>query len=347
MKFINITDKTFEDIFQVSAKFEQWEYVKHQVFDMVYNYVAVINEMYLPIPFLVYEEERVIGYVQVNYYDRDSLCEICKLIVHETEQKKGYGKRILSEVIKWIGIQYGSVVVMAKYKRDNSIADKLFSNAGFRKSISGKEIAATTEVKTVSADALCSDFDEVPYFKVGEFGNKINISGKCPKDIIGNSDEIHFKKISMNDCEKIIEMELYESQEDYVMPFVDSLAESYSDLFEEEITVTYALCNGKEPIGLMEMAYVKGDEFPGLKRELVYELFRILVDKKYQKQGYGTKAVRLFLDYVKKKPLGDADTVVVSVVEGNNEALKLYEKFGFKIIGRDRYNHIAMKCRII
>ena len=32
MKFVNVTDKNFEDIFMVSAKFEQWEYVKHHIF---------------------------------------------------------------------------------------------------------------------------------------------------------------------------------------------------------------------------------------------------------------------------------------------------------------------------
>ena len=249
MKFVTITNENFEDIFQVSAKFEQWEYVKHHVFDMVNNYVAVINETYLPMPFLIYEEKHVIGFVQVNYYDKEPLFEICKLIVHETEQNKGYGKQILSEVVKWTGIQYGSGKVMAKYKRNNSIADKLFSNAGFRKSASGGNITAVMEMEAVLADALHSEFDEVPYSKVDEFANKIKASGKQPEDSIGNKDEVHFRKISMEDCKKIIEMKLFESQEDFVMPFVDSLAESYSDLFAEETTVTYALCYGKEPIG--------------------------------------------------------------------------------------------------
>ena len=40
--------------------------------------------------------------------------------------------------------------------------------------------------------------------------------------------------------------------------------------------------------------------------------------------------------------MGDADAVVVSVVEGNEVALKLYERFGFQIIGRDKYEHIAL-----
>lgn len=95
MRFVNVTDKNFEDIFMVSAKFEQWEYVKHHIFDMVKNYVAIVNEQYLPIPFLVYENDCIIGFVQVNYYDKNSVFDICKIIVHETEQNKGYGTKIL------------------------------------------------------------------------------------------------------------------------------------------------------------------------------------------------------------------------------------------------------------
>lgn len=47
--------------------------------------------------------------------------------------------------------------------------------------------------------------------------------------------------------------------------------------------------------------------------------------------------------YLQTKPLGEADDVVVSVVEGNDAAMKLYGKFGFQIIGKDKYGHIAMK----
>lgn len=342
MKFVNVTDKNFEDIFLVSAKYEQWQYVKHHIFDMVNNYAAIINEEYLPIPFLVYENDNIIGFVQINYFDRKSLYEICKLIVHETEQNKGYGKQILSEVIKWLHIRYGKGTITAKYKKTNCIADKLFSNAEFKKSASEDEIVAVMEINHRVTESLESEFGEIPYSTVYEFADKIKKSGKYPEEIIGNEDEINFRKINMDDCNKIIEFKLFESQEDYIMPFVDSLAESYSDLFEEEITITYGLYNGKELIGLIEIRYVEGKNFPDLKDKMVYELFRISIDKEYQNNGYGTKAIQLFMDYVKKNPLGEADNIVLSVVEGNNVALKLYESFGFKIIGKDKYGHIAL-----
>ena len=75
MKFVYVTNENFEDIFEVSAKYEQWQYVKHHIFDMVDNYAAVVNEAYLPIPFLVYEEDRIVGFVQVNRKEEHSMEE--------------------------------------------------------------------------------------------------------------------------------------------------------------------------------------------------------------------------------------------------------------------------------
>lgn len=206
MKFINVTDKNFEDIFQVSAKIEQWQYVKHHIFDVVNNYAAIINEEYLPIPFLVYENNNIVGFVQINYYDRKSLYEICKLIVHETEQGKGYGSQILSEVIKWINIRYGKGTITAKYKSSNRIADKLFSKFEFKKTESGDEIVAVMKTDYRVTEVLEGEFEEIPYSTAAEFVYKIKISGKYPEDIIGNKEGINFRKISMDDCNKIIEL---------------------------------------------------------------------------------------------------------------------------------------------
>ena len=304
MRFEYVTDKNFEDIFAVSAKFEQWKYVKHHIFDMVNNYATIVNEKYLPIPFLIYENDNIIGFVQMNYDNKKTTYEICKLIVHETEQNKGYGTKILSEVINWIGIMFGQGTMTVTYNVSNAAADKLFSNAGFKGRAAGDVVTAAMDLCNSEKLLSESEFEEIPYAAVGEFTRRIKELKKYPEKMIGDEKGIHFRKTNMDDCRQIIKMQLFESQEEYVTPFVDSLAESYSDLFEEEITVTYILCNGEKAVGLVEIRYVKGEGFPELKDKMVYELFRILVDKKYQKKGYGTKAVQLFLDYVKKMPLG-------------------------------------------
>jgi ribosomal protein S18 acetylase RimI-like enzyme len=52
---------------------------------------------------------------------------------------------------------------------------------------------------------------------------------------------------------------------------------------------------------------------------------------------------RLVLIFVRNKNFYERK---VCVVEGNNIALRLYEKMGFKRIGKDKYEHIALSQTI-
>lgn len=345
MKYVFVNDNNFEDIFGVSAKYEQREYVKHHVFDMVNNYVAVINERYLPLPFLVYKEEKLIAYVQLNYYEQTSIYDICKLIVHETEQNKGYGTYILEDVIRWIQSNCESGTITSTYNKNNLLADKLFSKFGFEKKENEEQVCLSFSFFG-EAKYDVKGFESIPYTNVGEMVLKLKKEKRIPECLIGNPEKINFKRIDEESSSILIEMCTTEEQEDFVMPFVDSLASAYSEFFEKEVTVAYALCDGNKTVGLIEIAFVNGEEFPEFQNKNVYELFRLIVDKKYQKQGYGKKAVELFLDYVEKKPLGEADVIVLSVVEGNDVAYQLYEKCGFQYFGRDKYQYRAMKKSI-
>ena len=345
MKYEFVKDNNFEDIFEVSAKYEQWAHVKHQIFDMVNNYVAIINGLYLPIPFLVYDGEELIAYVQINYYSNKSIADICKLIVHESQQNKGYGRKILAEMIHWITNEFKGATITSSYNKDNLCAEALFAHCECSKIVTGDITNVTLEHRIVSPIENIY-VDKIPYSNIENMVLYLEKYKKLPDLTVGNSDGIHFERISKEKISTLIEMEIDESQEDFVMPFVDSIASAYSELYEEEITLAWAICDGEKTIGLFEIVYANGDEYPELKGEKVYELFRVIIDKRFQRSGYGKKAVEVFLDYVKQKPLGEADNIVVSVVEGNEVAYKLYEKYGFEYFGRDKYNYRAMKRSI-
>ena len=54
-----------------------------------------------------------------------------------------------------------------------------------------------------------------------------------------------------------------------------------------------------------------------------------MIDKRYQKQGYGREAVRLALEFVKTWPRGEAELCETSYNPENEVAKKLYASFGF------------------
>ncbi|MBR5364837.1 MAG: GNAT family N-acetyltransferase, partial [Clostridia bacterium] len=61
-----------------------------------------------------------------------------------------------------------------------------------------------------------------------------------------------------------------------------------------------------------------------------YLLWRFMIDKEYQRNGYGKKALKLALDYIKTYPCGDAKCCWLSYEPENEVARKLYGSFGFE-----------------
>ena len=62
-----------------------------------------------------------------------------------------------------------------------------------------------------------------------------------------------------------------------------------------------------------------------------YDLQQFMIDINSQNRGYGTAALKLILDYLKKE--GRFDHVEICVKKADFSAIKLYEKVGFKDSG--------------
>lgn len=60
-----------------------------------------------------------------------------------------------------------------------------------------------------------------------------------------------------------------------------------------------------------------------------YNLWRLMIDKKYQHRGYGKEAMQLALDFIRTKPCGEAKYCWLSYEPENAVVRKLYHSFGF------------------
>jgi diamine N-acetyltransferase len=63
------------------------------------------------------------------------------------------------------------------------------------------------------------------------------------------------------------------------------------------------------------------------KKPMEYDLQQFMVDEQYQKKGYGSQALQLILDELRKE--GHFDHVELCVKKADTEAIRLYEKHGF------------------
>ena len=60
-----------------------------------------------------------------------------------------------------------------------------------------------------------------------------------------------------------------------------------------------------------------------------YSILSFMIDKRYQKKGYGRDAMKLALDFIKTFPCGKAECCFLSYVPDNDVAAKFFHSFGF------------------
>ena len=116
----------------------------------------------------------------------------------------------------------------------------------------------------------------------------------------------------------VASLSVKEEQKGYVAPAIGILARGY----------VYRYCNVKiyafENDGMIVgTALVR--EFTD--EPLGYDLQQFMVDKRYQGKGYGSQALQMILDELRKE--GHYDHVELCVKKADTEAIRLYEKHGF------------------
>ncbi len=82
--------------------------------------------------------------------------------------------------------------------------------------------------------------------------------------------------------------------------------------------------------------------------ETVYMIYRFMIDVRFQGQGYGTKALALVMEQMKKQY--NCEEIYLSIVPENEKALHIYKKAGFVStgieIGSEKHKEIVYKCKV-
>ena len=116
----------------------------------------------------------------------------------------------------------------------------------------------------------------------------------------------------------VASLSVKEEQKGFVAPAIGILARGY--VYRDCNAKIYAFENDGVIVG---MALVREftDEPPG------YDLQQFMVDGRYQRKGYGSRALQLILAELRKE--GHYDHVELCVKKADTEAIRLYEKHGF------------------
>lgn len=126
---------------------------------------------------------------------------------------------------------------------------------------------------------------------------------------------IELKKIDRSNYEECINLKLEANQLKHVANNILSLVQS---VYEENF-YPLGIYNEKKMVGFI--LYDFDTEVKG------WSMSRFMIDKNYQNQGLGTKALQKFLEFFKENYKDEK--LYTSASLDNLQAIKLYEKFGF------------------
>lgn len=129
---------------------------------------------------------------------------------------------------------------------------------------------------------------------------------------------ITLRTITEENFIQAFQLKLAPGQEKYVSHPVRSLAQAY--VYREQCQ-PFGIYNDGTMVGYVLVIY--DYDIPE------YDIWHMMIDESEQGNGYGKKALGLVLDYIKTKPFGASDRVVLTCHKENLNALKLYRKLGF------------------
>ena len=149
---------------------------------------------------------------------------------------------------------------------------------------------------------------------------------------------VRLAEITENNWMEVASLSVKDSQKGYLAPAVGILARGY----------VYRGCNGRvyaiENDGMIVGAALVR-EFTD--EPLGYDLQQFMIDGRYQGRGYGSAALGLILDELRKE--GHYDHVEVCVKKEDTAAIRLYEKHGFRdsgYIDEDAPDSVNLICRL-
>ena len=148
---------------------------------------------------------------------------------------------------------------------------------------------------------------------------------------------VHIEKLNPVNTWDVVDLKLRKEQKDFVAPNFASIIEAYTSIGTECTAFPFAIYNDKKVVVFLMIGYNEAamyDYFGVYKAPEVsrnnYSIWRFMIDKRYQKRGYGRAAMKLALDFIRTRPCGEAEYCFLSYEPENEVAAKLYRSFGFE-----------------
>lgn len=142
---------------------------------------------------------------------------------------------------------------------------------------------------------------------------------------------LKLKKINRNNITGILKLEVFDNQKNFVATNNSSIIEAYIAITENNDVFTFGIYKEDTPIGFLMIGFDVNSDDEGAPRIAKgnYNIWRLMIDKKFQGKGYGKEAIELALEFINTFPCGTAKYCWLSYESDNNVAQQLYKSVGF------------------
>ena len=137
--------------------------------------------------------------------------------------------------------------------------------------------------------------------------------------ILSHDSTVSLREVTAETVRTICKLDVSEAQKHFVAPNSFSIAEAY---FESKAWFR-AIYADETPVGFL-MLYDDPDKSD-------YFLWRYMIDERYQKLGFGRRAMDLLLEYVRTRP--GALELRLSCHPGEAGPEPFYRRYGFTLTG--------------
>ncbi len=155
---------------------------------------------------------------------------------------------------------------------------------------------------------------------------------------------IRLEEINGKNVWDILKLRVSDAQRSFVAPNDVSIIEAYIAVTHHGKAFPFGIYDDETPVGFCMIGFGADDEWEDAPAVAAYNynLWRFMIDERYQGKGYGRAAMKQILDYIASEPCGHAEYCWLSYEPENAAAKALYASFGFRETGeRDGGEAIA------
>jgi GNAT superfamily N-acetyltransferase len=135
---------------------------------------------------------------------------------------------------------------------------------------------------------------------------------------------VSLRPLSGSNRQAVEALRVSPGQEQFVSSVAESLLEAAAE--PDGRALYWAVYSEETPVGFVMIS----DEV-GSPDYIPHYLWKLLIDERYQRQGFGTATLDLIVEYFRGRP--GVEVLSTSAGQGDGSPITFYERYGFKRTG--------------